>query len=122
MPFKRSLAPPTGVSNSVYTWRGGVGTAEGKLSDAAFSRATEGSREDTREIEGVVSGEAVVLGGCEGGCEWGREWRPSRWIASLEAFSRMYAHSEAVRPGRVSEMSMRRTLVGEPCWVLLRLS
>jgi hypothetical protein len=37
-------------------------------------------------------------------------------MASLEAFSRMYLRSVSVRPGRASEISTRRTSVGEPCY------
>jgi hypothetical protein len=39
---------------------------------------------------------------------------PRRWIASLDAFSRMYLRSASVRPGKASLISTRRTSVGEP--------
>ena len=79
-----------------------MGTADGRFADAALRRG-----------EGAV--EEVGEGGPVGG--W--DCMPRRWIASLEAFSRMYARWASVSPGRDSEMSMRRTLVGEP-WVEVR--
>lgn len=88
----------------------------GKSLEAALSSASDGSREARRDAgprEG--EGDSVGDGGEVGGTDGGWDCIPSRWMASLEAFSRMYTRSASVRPGRASLMSTRRTLVGEPC-------
>lgn len=77
----------------------------------------DGSRDDIAEFgscRSECSGDGGADVGWEGGCDGGWDCKPSRWIASLDAFSRMYFRSSSVRPGRVSETSTRRTLVGEP--------
>lgn len=95
--------------------RGGVGKVLGRSLDAAFSSASDGSRDDGMD-PGHKGGEFDCVGedGDDGGCDDGRDWSPRRWIASLDAFSRIYLRSASVRPGRASLMSTRRTSVGGP--------
>jgi hypothetical protein len=102
-----------------WVWHGGVGIASGKSLEAAFSKAMDGSREDMTESGSrrrECSGEGGSVAASEGGWDGECDCSPSRWMASLDAFSRMYFRSESVRPGRASETSTRRTSVGEPYW------
>lgn len=76
----------------------------------------DGSRDDITEVgscRSECSGDGGELVGREFDCSPG-DCIPKRWMASLDAFSRMYFLSASVRPGKVSETSMRRTSVGEP--------
>jgi hypothetical protein len=62
---------------SLCVRRGGVGTVVGRSFEAAFIRATEGSREDTIEEEcsDAVSAELdPMMGGLEGVCNIGCSW------------------------------------------------
>lgn len=85
----------------------------GRSFDAAFRRASEGSRDETMEVvPGGGECDGMGDGGEEGERDGGRDWSPRRWMASLDAFSRMYLRSASVRPGRDSLISTRRTSVG----------
>jgi hypothetical protein len=89
----------------------------GRSFDAAFKRASEGSRDSRRDVrwcefKGELVAERLVVGDGVEVC--GCERRLRRCMASPEAFSRMYCRSASVRPGMASLMSMQRTLVGEP--------
>lgn len=71
--------------------RGGVGRALGRSLDAALRRASEGSRDERRELgpsDGECGGVMDPVGVGGEVCEW--DCRHRRWMASLKAFSRMY--------------------------------
>jgi hypothetical protein len=93
---------------------GGVGTVSGKSLDAAL-RSADDSREAISELGSQrieCSGDGYDDDGWEVGQDGGYDC--SRWMASFDAFSRMYLRSSSVSPDNVSETSMRRTSVGEP--------
>lgn len=94
---------------------GGVGKTLGRSLEAALRSATDGSREErfeARAIDRVF--DCVGDGGEVAGWDGGSDCRPSRWTASLDAFSRTYLRWASMSPGRVALTSTRRTSVGEP--------
>lgn len=77
---------------SVWWWRGGVGSVEGRFEEAALRRGWDGVRGGVvgrfvaDGVEGVRDGERGGVLGWVGG--FGRcEWRVGRWIASGGGFS-----------------------------------
>lgn len=71
---------------------GGVGSVAGRLEEAGLGRGGDGVRMEVArgdmEVEGEREG-GVCLRWGEGGWVGGWDWSERRWMASLEASSRM---------------------------------